>query len=163
MNSLDSLFDTIDAFFAGKKKNEIYLIFLMLASVVGFIIYSYLFPVTESMLKQSLRVAQETEKKLKEEKSYLASVSRDGNENFLITKIKSDIEHAKILLEKATYTNTYVDTKLKELSYLLFNDENWAKFLNSITQLAQKYPYVLRLLKTRSTNRVCKKLNKFFH
>ncbi|WP_041961820.1 hypothetical protein [Sulfurospirillum cavolei] len=149
MNSLDSLFDKIDAFFAGKKKNEIYLIFFMLASVVGFIIYSYLFPVTESMLKQSLRVAQETEKKLKEEKSYLASVSRDGNENFLITKIKSDIEHAKILLEKATYTNTYVDTKLKELSYLLFNDENWAKFLNSITQLAQKYAVRIKVIENK--------------
>ncbi|MDY0264390.1 MAG: hypothetical protein RBR12_04325 [Sulfurospirillum cavolei] len=149
MNSLDSLFDKIDAFFDGKKKNETYLIFLMLASVVGFIVYSYLFPITESMLKQSLRTAQETEKKLKDEQSYLASVSKDGNENFLIAKIKSDIEHSKILLEKATYTNAYVDTKLKELSYLLFNDENWAKFLNSITQLAQKYAVRIKVIENK--------------
>ena len=52
-------------------------------------------------------------------------------------------------MEKTTYTNAYVDNKLKELSYLLFNDENWAKFLHSITQLAQKYSVRIKVIENK--------------
>lgn len=149
MNNLDSLFDKIDTFFAGKKKNEVYLIFMMLFAVVGFVSYSYLLPVTDAMLKQSTRYAKDAEKKLKDEQNYLASVSRDGDENYMIKKFKADIENSKLLLEKTTYTNAYVDNKLKELSYLLFNDENWAKFLHSITQLAQKYSMRIKVIENK--------------
>lgn len=149
MNSLDSLLDKIDLYFQGKKSSETYLIFTMVFALIGFIFYSYLFPVTEKMLNQSMRNAKEVEKKLKDEQTYLASVSRDGDEKFFIKKVKSDIENAKLLLEKTTYTNAYVDNKLKELSYLLFNDENWAKFLHSITQLAQKYSVRIKVIENK--------------
>lgn len=149
MNSLDSLLDKIDLYFQGKKSSETYLIFTMVFALIGFIFYSYLFPVTEKMLNQSMRNAKEVEKKLKDEQTYLASVSRDGDDRFFIKKVKSDIENAKLLLEKTTYTNAYVDNKLKELSYLLFNDENWAKFLHSITQLAQKYSVRIKVIENK--------------
>jgi len=146
MNSLDTLLDKIDLYFQGKKSSETYLLFAMAFVLVGFLFYSYLFPVTEKMLNQTMRNAKEVEKKLHDEQAYLASVSRDGDATFLIKKVKSDIENSKLLLEKTTYTNNYVDSKLKELSYLLFNDENWAKFLNSITQLAQKYSVKIKVI-----------------
>jgi hypothetical protein len=149
MNSLDSLFERIDAFFGGKKKNEVYLIFMMLFVVVGFISYSYLLPITDTMLKQSERQSKEAAKKLRDEQNYLASVTRDGDESYMIKKVKSDIENAKVVLEKTAYTNAYVDNKLKELSYLLFNDINWANFLNSITQLAQKYAMHIKVIENK--------------
>ena len=149
MNSIDTLLDKIDLYFQGKKSSETYLLFAMAFALVGFLFYSYLFPVTEKMLNQTMRNAKEVEKKLHDEQAYLASVSRDGDSTFLIRKVKSDIENAKLLLEKTTYTNTYVDNKLKELSYLLFNDENWAKFLNTITQLAQQYSVRIKVIENK--------------
>jgi len=147
MNSLDSFLDKIDNFFEGKKKsNEVYLIFLMVFLVFGYFSYAYFSPITDKMLQQTMRDAKAVEKKLKDEQSYLASVSRDGDEQYLIKKVKSDIESSKTTLEKTTQTNAYVDNKLKELSYLLFNDENWAKFLNSITQLAQQYAVHIKVI-----------------
>ena len=101
------------------------------------------------MLKQTMRNSKEMEKKLQDEQSYLASVSRDGDETFFIKKVKNDIDTAKVLLEKTTFTNAYVDGKLKELSYLLFNDENWARFLNSITQLAQKHAVNIKIIENK--------------
>ncbi|MDD4505227.1 MAG: hypothetical protein PHE60_02500, partial [Sulfurospirillaceae bacterium] len=136
MNSFDTLFDKIDGFFQGKKGSEISLIFLMLFLFVGFLSYSYIFPITDIMLKQTMKNSQDMERKLLDTKSYLASVSRDSDNSFLIKKVKNDIDNTKVVLEKTTFTNAYVDEKLKELSYLLFNDENWARFLNSVTQLA---------------------------
>lgn len=149
MNSLDTLLDKIDLYFQGKKNSETYLLFMMAFALVGFLFYSYLFPVTERMLNQTMRNAKEVERKLHDEQAYLASVSRDGDSTFLIRKVKTDIENAKLLLEKTTYTNAYVDSKLKELSYLLFNDENWAKFLHSITQLAQKYSVHIKVIENK--------------
>ena len=149
MNSFDTLFDKIDNFFQCKKGSEISLIFLMLFLFIGFLSYSYIFPVTDKMLKQTMRNSKEMEKKLQDEQSYLASVSRDGDETFFIKKVKNDIDTAKVLLEKTTFTNAYVDGKLKELSYLLFNDENWARFLNSITQLAQKHAVNIKIIENK--------------
>jgi len=146
MNSFDSFLDKIDHFFEGKKSNEIYLIFVMVFLFFGYFSYAYFSPITDGMLKRTMRDAKAVEKKLKDEQSYLASVSRDGDEHYLIKKVKSDIENSKASLEKMTATNEYVDHKLKELSYLLFNDENWAKFLNSITQLAQQYAVHIKVI-----------------
>lgn len=149
MNNFDTLFDKIDSFFQGKKSSEISLIFLMLFLFVGYLSYSYVFPITDKMLQQSMRNSKEIEKRLQDEKSYVASISRDGDDAFLIKKVKNDIDTAKVLLEKTTFTNAYVDGKLKELSYLLFNDENWARFLNSITQLAEKYAVNIKVIENK--------------
>lgn len=149
MNSFDTLFDKIDKFFEGKKSSEISLIFLMFFVFIGFLSYSYVFPISDKTLKQTIRITKEMEKKLLDEKSYLNSVSRDGDESFFINKVKQDIEGSKVLLEKTMYTNAYIDGKLKELSYLLFNDENWAKFLNSVTSLAQKYSMNIKVIENK--------------
>ena len=149
MSSLDTLFDKIDQFLDGKKSSELYLIFMLLFVLVCFLSYSYIYPMSDKMLKQTSRNSVTMEKKLQDEKSYLASVSNNGDEKYFIKKVKNDIENSKVILEKTTYTNAYVDNKLKELSYLLFNDENWAKFLNSITQLAQRYEVNIKVIENK--------------
>ncbi len=149
MNSIDAFLNKIDLYFRDKKESEVYLIFAMLFVLFAFVSYSYLSPITDTMLKRTMRNANEIEKKLRDEQAYLASVSRDGDETFLIKKVKSDIENAKVLLERTTHTNLYIDTKLRELSYLLFNNENWAKFLDSITHLAQKYSVRIKVLENK--------------
>ena len=149
MNSIDAFLNKIDLYFRDKKESEVYLIFAMLFVLFAFVSYSYLSPITDTMLKRTMRNANEIEKKLRDEQAYLASVSRDGDETFLIKKVKSDIENAKVLLERTTHANLYIDTKLRELSYLLFNNENWAKFLDSITHLAQKYSVRIKVLENK--------------
>ncbi len=149
MSSFDTLFDKIDQFLDGKKSSELSLIFMLLFLSVCFLSYSYLYPISDKILKQTIRNTSSIDKKLQDEKSYLASVSKDGDEKYYIKKVKEDIENTKVVLEKTTYTNAYVDNKLKELSYLLFNDENWAKFLNSITQLAQKYTVDIKVIENK--------------
>ncbi|MFK5881868.1 MAG: hypothetical protein QM482_06605 [Sulfurospirillum sp.] len=149
MSSSENIFEKIDATLAEKKESELALIFLMIFVFVGFIVYSYLFPITEKKLKITKRNLLSINKKVQNEKSYLRSVTRNGDERFYIKKAKSEIEGEKIQLEKTTYTNTYVDNKLKDLSYLLFNNQNWAKFLNSITIIAAKNHVKIKIIKNR--------------
>ena len=146
MINFDNTFDRIDHFFINKKKSETLLIFLLVFVFVGFISYSYVFPMTDSKLKQTTRMSEDINKKLFDEKNYLASVSKDGDENYKINNEKQSIENLKILFEKTHLANSYVDEKLKQLSYLLFNNKDWANFLNTITQLAQKYAIHIKVI-----------------
>ena len=162
-NSIDTFLNRVDLFFQGKKESEVYLIFAMLFAIIAFISYSYLSPITDTILKRTIRNANEVEKKLRDEQAYLASVSRDGDSTFLIKKVKSDIENSKILFEKTSNTNLYIDTKLKELSYLLFNNENWAKFLDSITQLAQKYSVRIKVIESKINEPTLQKIEQILN
>lgn len=134
-----STFDKIDNYLKEKKSSELSLVFLMVFVAIAFVIYSSIFPVTEKILKQTKNAHKSINSKLNQEKAYLNSVTRNGDENFMIKKMSLEVNKQKNILEDTKYANAYVDTKLKELSYLLFNDKNWAKFLDSIAFIAQKY------------------------
>jgi len=132
-------FDKIDNYLKDKKSSEISLVFLMVFVAIGFVIYSLLFPVTENMLKKANKSHKNIRAKLSQEKSYLKSVTRNGDKNFVIKKMTKDVNNQKLFLENTKSANNHIDNKLKELSYLLFNDENWSNFLDSITFIGQKY------------------------
>ena len=144
--SKPSTFDKIDNYLKEKKSSELSLVFFMVFVAIGFVIYSSLFPVTEKMLKKTKNSHKSIHSKLNQEKAYLNSVTRNGDKNFVIKKMVIEVKKQKQLLEDTKYANAYVDTKLKELSYLLFNDKNWAKFLDSITFIAQKYGIEIALI-----------------
>ena len=141
-----STFDKIDNYLKGKKSSELSLVFLMVFVAIGFVVYSSLFPVTEKILKKTKNSHKSINSKLNQEKAYLNSVTRNGDKNFVIKKMSLEVNKQKQLLEDTKYANAYVDTKLKELSYLLFNDKNWANFIDSIAFIAQKYGIEIALI-----------------
>ena len=148
MNGL-STFDKIDNYLNDKKSNELSAIFLLLFALIGFVAYSSIYPITEKMLKQSIKTDRNIEGKLRQEVSYLNSVSRNGDEKFYINKILSELKRQKGALEDSVFANSYVDNKLKNLSYLLYNDENWAKFLDSITFIAKEHNVNIKSIKNQ--------------
>ncbi|NOX16179.1 MAG: hypothetical protein GXP61_09195 [Epsilonproteobacteria bacterium] len=149
MKNKDSVFEKIDNYFSGKKSSEIALVFFLVFAFIAFISYSYVLPITQNKLKYSKRNLASINKRVQSEKNFLRSVTRNGDERFYIKKSKRELENLKITLEKTTYTNSYVDNKLKELSYLLFNNQNWAKFLDSITTLAQKNHVNIKIIENK--------------
>jgi hypothetical protein len=149
MSSSENLFEKIDASLSQKKDSELALILLMIFVFIGFIVYSYIFPITDKKLKQTKRSLRSIEKKVQSEKMYLKSVTRNGDSRFYIKKEKNKIEGQKIQLEKTTYLNSYVDSKLKNLSSLLFNNKNWAKFLDSIALIAVKNHVKIKIIENK--------------
>lgn len=144
-----STFDKIDNYLKDKKPSELSLVFMMVFAAIGLIIYTYAFPVTEKILKKTQKSQKAMQTKLNQERSYLNSVTRNGDDKFLIKKAQQDIKIQKNILEETKLANSYVDNKLKELSYLLFNDKNWAKFLDSITLVAQQNDINIKLIENK--------------
>ena len=64
--------------------------------------------------------------------------SPDGDRNFKINEETKTLEVLKNRYANVLKFNGYFDTKLKELSFLLFNDQNWANFLDNIVLLAKQ-------------------------
>lgn len=141
-----STFDKVDNYLKNKKSSEVSLIFLMIFVSIGFIVYLYVFPETEKALKKIEQSSKSMTARLAQEIAYQNSVTVNGNKNFFIQKLNKEIKDEKLLLEAKTFANGYVDNKLKELSYLLFNDENWASFLDSIALVAKENNINIKLI-----------------
>lgn len=148
MNNINT-FDKIDNFLNEKKSSEVSVVFLMVFAIIAFISYAYIYPVTDTMLKRAIKNQKSIQAKLNQEQAYLRSVTRNGDEQFLVKQAASEVKAQKILLENSIASNAYVDNKLKELSYLLYNDENWAKFLDSITLGAKENSIKIQFIKNQ--------------
>ncbi len=141
-----SMLDKIDNYLKEKKSSELSLVFLMVFVAVGFVAYSTLFPVTQTILEKTQSSHKSINSKLNQEIAYLNSVTRNGDRNFMIKQMSAEVEKQKQLLNDTKFANAHIDTRLKELSYLLFNDKNWAKFIDSIAFIAQKYDIKVSLI-----------------
>ncbi len=149
MSSSENLFEKLDNSLSSKKESELALIFLMIFVFIGFLVYSYIFPITDKKLKTTKRNLTVMNKKVQDEKGYLRSITVRGDQRFYIKKASNELKKAKQLLQKTADTNTYVDNKLKELSYLLFNNQNWAKFLDSVTLIASKNHVKIKIIENK--------------
>lgn len=155
-----STIDKIDNYLKSKKSSEVSLVFFMLFAVIGIIVYLYVFPITDRNLKNTKKLALNMTQNLNQELSYLRSITVNGDKEFYIKKMQNDIKEQKIILEKKVFENAYVDNKLKELSYLLFNDKNWANFIDSIAYIAKKHNIQLQVLENQFTKLDFQKIDK---
>jgi len=138
MNTNENILEQIDTALKEKKPSEVNMIYMAIIALFGFLVYQFVFPVTDSNLKKTQKQINTMRTKLNAEVSYLRSKTVNNDSKYYVKKLNADIKDLQKNLEKTKYENDYVDNKLKELSYLLFNDANWAKFLDNISYLAQK-------------------------
>ncbi len=134
----NNFIDKLDAFLLSKKNSEVMLISLLTFVVIVFAIYYFVFPVSENFLSKYQREYTTTRNSVIKYSSDINSYKSQ------IPNLQRDIQTAKNELEITKYTNGYVDTKLKELSYLLFNDKSWASFMDRITFLAKKHNIAIK-------------------
>lgn len=128
------LFEKIDEYFKNKKQSEIFLVAIAIAAAIGFIVYLYVFPMAKKYLNTSINNNQNITQMLFDETNYIKGIENSnmiGDLNMQIQQITNNLKETK-------QTNIYINKKLQELSYLLFDNENWAKFLDNISVLAQK-------------------------
>ncbi len=134
------IFGKLDESFAQEQdKNKMYIIFVSIAILVGYIIFDSVNPIATDYLSTSLTNNQTLTSNLNKEKAYLQSVQRNGDKQWAIKNIKREIQLETKKYNEVKDTNSYIDKKIRELSYLLFDDKNWANFLDSISETAKKF------------------------
>ncbi len=127
-------FDKIDAYFAEKKPSEASLLYLGAMLLVGFLVYQFIYIETDKNLKATEAKHRAAKKKVADEKRYLSI-----NTPARLQQFKNIVSNKKGKFDDTIYKISYVDNTLTELSYLLFDDENWASFVDNISHLAKKH------------------------
>lgn len=124
----------IDSFFSEKKQSEQNIMYILIAAVIGYVIYQFVLTQTEIYLQNATNKVSTIKQRVNEKEIYLRV-----NTVAKLNKYKSEVNQHKLDYDNTIYKISYVDNTLSELSYLLFNDENWALFVDNISYMAKKY------------------------
>ena len=130
----ETIFKKIDNFFKQRKESEQKLIYIMTFGLIVYIFYQFVYPSVEELKDISYNNMISLKNEVNQKELYLRV-----NSNAKLAALRKSLENDKIKYENNIYKISYIDNSLKELSYLLFNDENWAKFVDNISYLAKKY------------------------
>jgi len=137
MKFIEDKLEALDAYFAPKKESEKWLIILGVAGVIAYLAYAYLLPYTEEMYKKSERSKLSIEKSIKDNTTYLKSITVNGDREFYVKKYSRDIKNKKGKITQLKDKIIFIDQNLEKLSDMLFNQKSWSRFLNSITDKAE--------------------------
>jgi hypothetical protein len=138
MKAWINLLNSLDEFFEPKSDNEKWMTIGMIFIVIGYLAYSLFLPYAEERYNASDREKKRLQKSIITHKEYLNSITINGDREFYIKKYDRDIKALKKKIVNANDDISFISSSLEELSGLMFNKENWSKFLNSIAQQAKK-------------------------
>jgi len=129
----------IDKYFDTKKQSETNIIFFGSALIIAYIVYALCFDPSQDFYNERFYAHTRVSNDISKVRDYLESTSSpDGDRNFKINEESKALEVLKGKYSSVLKLNSHFDSKLKELSFLLFNDQNWANFLDNIVQLAKQ-------------------------
>ncbi len=152
-NDKKSILDKIDDYFAKEKPSTLQMAYVGVAALIGYMVYAYVYPITDEQLKSTKSQIESTTKKVNEKKNYLSSHSMAA-----LNRGKNELRQKEIEYDNIIYKTSYVDNKLTELSYLLFDDKSWAAFVDNISELAKKYNVDIKMISNRFYEPTYKKI-----
>ncbi len=130
-----SSLDQLDQWFASKGNNAnnyFYIALLFVGVVAYFILSGYADPYLE-----------ESETNLSTATTKLEGAQREYNEFFggdpdaFVNNKRNILNGARTNLKNINDERGYLDGKLKEISKLTYNEKNWAKFMDSLSTIAE--------------------------
>lgn len=138
-----SVLDKIDNYFEFKKESEVKLYFGMAALLAAGLIYLLAWADAESYYDDRLSELTTVTANLEKVNSFLTRTDISGpgrnDRNFAINKKKEALAAQQERLTTLIDGNIYFDDRLKEVSTVTYNEQNWAKFLNDLSADAKKY------------------------
>lgn len=159
--SIDTILTQLDDFFSAKNQNEKYIIMALPLIVFGFLSYQLISPMTEEIVASKYSEMQALENKLTEDKSYMERETRNNDPEFFIKALQNEINLIKQDQLAVQNTRLYIDDKIKnEASFIVYNQQNWATFLNSISQRAAETGFKITYLNNALEDHNSTKLSK---
>jgi len=137
MKFIEDKLEALDTYFAPKKESEKWLLILGVAGIIGYLGYSLLLPYTEELYNKSERTKKNIKKNIIANKTYLKSITKNGDREYFVKKFDRDIKNKKNEIINISDRIKFINSNLNKLSDMLFNQKSWSTFLNSITQKAE--------------------------
>ena len=138
MSYIADKLEATDAYFEHKNENEKWIMILLFAGAVAFLAYSYFYPYAKNLYDQSILNHKTISKKIFEEKTYLGSITKNGDREYKVKQYDQKIAAKKNTISSYNKRISVINGSLDKLSDLLFNQKSWSLFLDSITERASK-------------------------
>jgi Tfp pilus assembly protein PilO len=151
MRLLEDKLEALDIYFAPKKESEKWLLILGVAGIIGYLAYTLLLPYTEELYKTGERNKNRIQRQIKNNLTYLNSITQNGDRDFLVKKYTQDIIHKNKQIVHLRDKIKFINSNLEKLSDLLYNKKSWSRFLNSITQKAEVHNVDLEYIHSKNT------------
>ncbi len=129
-----TIVDKVDAYFINKKPSESTLLYLGLVLMIGFLVYEFIYKQTDKDLRVVQNQFKSVRTNVNNNRNYLSI-----NTQLKLQSLKSGVVSKSKELDNTMYKISYVDNTLTELSYLLFDNKSWAKFVDNISEIAKKH------------------------
>ena len=142
MMKKDNTLTKIDNYFDEKKPSEVTMMLIVAFFLSAAIAYYAVIPYAQNYYDESIRENDRITQDLNKVNSYLSTVSQGDDRNFMINKKQNELLQQQNKLADVQNMNQYFDNKLKELSYLIFNEQSWADFLDNLAFLAKNNKYI---------------------
>lgn len=141
----ENYLDKIDNALLSKQQNEVQMINLGLAAVIILLGYLLAFPPAQNYFDAKQSALNDVENRLNKVNTYLAN----NNDNTIANK-QAELKQEEDNLKYVQNQNQYFDDKLRELSYITYNEQNWAKFLDFLTSAAKENNIKVFSLKSKN-------------
>ena len=132
--NIEDYLQKIDNSFKGKEQKDIYLTYLMIFAVIFAISYLLFWDTSVDEFKSTNAKIKVVTNNINADNRYLKN-----NPETKIVKLDRDIKKAEIALDTNKKTNAYIKTKIETISFLIYDEIAWGKYLNSISKNAKKY------------------------
>jgi Tfp pilus assembly protein PilO len=132
--NIEDYLHKIDTAFKSKTKKDIQMIYVMV--VAGIFAFAYLLfwdSSFESFERTQKNVA-DLQKKINTDNQYLRR-----NPESVITKLNNEIQQINKKVTLAKESNAYIKSKIETISSIIYDEQSWGEYLDSITTNAQRY------------------------
>jgi Tfp pilus assembly protein PilN len=133
-----SLFDKLDNYYHSRKPSEVWMMVALVSVLIGYLLYTLLEPISSNYRETQEDINQDLRTKIENAKSYIRSVTVNGDKNFYINDLNRKIVTKRMAINQLREKMSKLDGSLKEFKELLYTKDNWSKFLHDITLDAKK-------------------------
>jgi len=133
-----STLDSLDNYYNGRKSSEAWIMVILFAALIAYLLHTLVYPSAENYKKQEVRKNKKLNKNIASAQRYLRSITVNGDKNYQVK------QKDKIIAQKKKELNDYRKklTKIKgavtKLSAVVYNKDNWSKFLDNIALQAKE-------------------------
>ena len=132
--NVEDYLHTIDNKLKDKPKKDIYMIYIMIFATLFAFSYLFLWDASLHMFEQKLQQINVIKQKTALDERYLKF-----NSPSIIDTLNKRIEDTKTKLIQYRDYNQYIKSKIEDISFLLYDEQVWGNYLNSIDTKARRY------------------------
>lgn len=131
------ILDKIDNYYNNKKPSEVWLLTLLIALLVGYLLYTLLSTPASNFRTTQEKRNMDLKNKISSHESYLKAITVNGDRDYYIKDLTRKILKEKVALNDYRAKLNKLNLAMKELKELVYTKDNWSEFLHGITKKAE--------------------------